>query len=699
MRKAKYRITNVRIEGFRGFTKPQTMELAEQSVFVFGPNGCGKSSIIEAIRWCLFGSPAGKDIEVRNTFYEKGECTVILVLTGPDETLEVRRELRPGATRSRQTITDSSGGTVLERDALPQLARIGQREGTQVIFAAQQAVGRQAQVDISDFTRVLFFYLHLESVPELLERLGKIIEERSEEANEMAAQIEKREGEYRESLREFKAKLNELLDNPPWGDGPAPAGNETTSRISSFVREQAQLYEQDVPSSSSGDVLTQVMRWIDDTTTHKTDELSQRLVDLQEKLKQAEDSLSMLRGCEQERALVERELSEAHESLSTLLSGTSPEDLQRQLGELEAAMSERDGRLDLARRAQHLCQGHNIDRCLICDSELGREVLIGAIAERIRENEGSDDSAIRIESLRVQIDKINDTKVLIDKYKGQLTQLSEKVQGVREAISDASGADIAKLGVPEASTRVAEIRENVESIRRQIADADAERSRRAKAARDLREELRYHEYRDQVEHLESQLGPDLNEARGILEEYRELLATCKEIRTIVEEAFNEAFDRATPRLNEMMTEVYSRLTKQVSYEQVSVKRVPEQAGRVELRVASSRLLGQTFPVNVLNGQAARALRLVPYFVFSRFQPEVMELDLLLIDDPSESFDTSHIESLMEELAEASKHAQLIVATHERNKFEPYLPNVFQDEPYTVLVVEHFDPVEGPKIGD
>ena len=74
-RKAKYRIARVTIEGFRGFTRPQTIPIDGQNIFVYGENGRGKSSIIEAIRWCLFGAPSGGDIEVRNTFYEMGEWT------------------------------------------------------------------------------------------------------------------------------------------------------------------------------------------------------------------------------------------------------------------------------------------------------------------------------------------------------------------------------------------------------------------------------------------------------------------------------------------------------------------------------------------------------------------------------------------------------------------------------------------------
>src|SRR5262249_10210661 len=153
MPRAKYRIDRITIEGFRGFTEQQTIELGGRNAFIFGVNGRGKSSLIEAVRWALFGSPGGGDIEVRNTFYAKGECTVFVGLVGAGVTLRVTLDFRPGAPRSRQFITDAAGKPLLEREALPQLARIGHQEGTQVIFAAQHGAGRQATVDISDFTK------------------------------------------------------------------------------------------------------------------------------------------------------------------------------------------------------------------------------------------------------------------------------------------------------------------------------------------------------------------------------------------------------------------------------------------------------------------------------------------------------------------------------------------------------------------
>jgi hypothetical protein len=138
------------------------------------------------------------------------------------------------------------------------------------------------------------------------------------------------------------------------------------------------------------------------------------------------------------------------------------------------------------------------------------------------------------------------------------------------------------------------------------------------------------------------------------------------------------------------------LTQQISYELVRIYHDPERIGALELRVATSRLPAQDFPARVLNGQASKALHLVPYLVFSRFQPDILELDLLLIDDPSESFDTSHMSLLVNELQEAAQHAQIVVESHEEEKFLPQLEGRFAEETQMKVRVTGFDPI--PVIG-
>jgi len=88
---------------------------------------------------------------------------------------------------------------------------------------------------------------------------------------------------------------------------------------------------------------------------------------------------------------------------------------------------------------------------------------------------------------------------------------------------------------------------------------------------------------------------------------------------------------------------------------------------------------------------------VPYFVFSQFQSEALELDLLIVDDPSQSFDTSRVKLLMKELASAASHAQLIIATHEVERFEPQIPEFFREQDYSIIRISEFDPEKGPSI--
>ena len=47
------RLTQIKLTGFKSFTDPTTIHVPGQLVAVIGPNGCGKSNVIDAVRWVL----------------------------------------------------------------------------------------------------------------------------------------------------------------------------------------------------------------------------------------------------------------------------------------------------------------------------------------------------------------------------------------------------------------------------------------------------------------------------------------------------------------------------------------------------------------------------------------------------------------------------------------------------------------------
>ena len=52
------RLTQLKLAGFKSFVDPTVIHAPGQLVGVVGPNGCGKSNIIDAVRWVLGESRA-----------------------------------------------------------------------------------------------------------------------------------------------------------------------------------------------------------------------------------------------------------------------------------------------------------------------------------------------------------------------------------------------------------------------------------------------------------------------------------------------------------------------------------------------------------------------------------------------------------------------------------------------------------------
>ncbi|MCZ7656153.1 MAG: AAA family ATPase [Rhodocyclaceae bacterium] len=52
------RLTKLKLAGFKTFVDPTSVLTPGQLVGVVGPNGCGKSNVIDAVRWVLGESKA-----------------------------------------------------------------------------------------------------------------------------------------------------------------------------------------------------------------------------------------------------------------------------------------------------------------------------------------------------------------------------------------------------------------------------------------------------------------------------------------------------------------------------------------------------------------------------------------------------------------------------------------------------------------
>jgi chromosome segregation protein len=90
------RLTKIKIAGFKSFVDPTTIGLPSNLIAVVGPNGCGKSNIIDAVTWVM-GESSPK--------YLRGETSTDVIFNGSTAR-------KPIGMASVELIFDNSDGTI-----------------------------------------------------------------------------------------------------------------------------------------------------------------------------------------------------------------------------------------------------------------------------------------------------------------------------------------------------------------------------------------------------------------------------------------------------------------------------------------------------------------------------------------------------------------------------------------------------------
>lgn len=189
------RLTHIRLAGFKSFVEPTSFAVPSNLVGVVGPNGCGKSNIIDAVRWVLGESKAS---ELR------GESMQDVIFNGSTN--------RKAASRaSVELVFDNAegraGGSWNQYSEIS-VKRVLTRDGASTYYINQQAVRRR---DVQDI------FLGTGLGPRAYAIIGqgmiaRIIEARPEELRiflEEAAGVSK----YKERRRETGNRLADTRDN------------------------------------------------------------------------------------------------------------------------------------------------------------------------------------------------------------------------------------------------------------------------------------------------------------------------------------------------------------------------------------------------------------------------------------------------------------------------------------------------------
>lgn len=189
------RLSSIKLAGFKSFVDPTHFQIPGQLVGVVGPNGCGKSNVMDAVRWVLGESRAS---ELR------GESMQDVIFNGSTQR-------KPAGRASVELIFDNNEGRITgpwSQYAEIAVKRVLTRDGNSSYYINNQAVRRR---DIQDI------FMGTGLGPRAYAIIGqgmiaRIIESKPDELRvflEEAAGVSK----YKERRRETENRLADTRDN------------------------------------------------------------------------------------------------------------------------------------------------------------------------------------------------------------------------------------------------------------------------------------------------------------------------------------------------------------------------------------------------------------------------------------------------------------------------------------------------------
>ena len=278
------RIERIAVEGFKGFTDAQEIDLRTRHVFLIGPNGNGKSSIIEAIRWGLIGSTNRPNDTVKNEGYA-GDCRVEIDLARDGKKWSLRRILIPGGGDSDPTLFDEDGNEHRLRDVLPQIDSLDAGEGTHIIFSPQSAPLRRQPEDLTAFERTVLDHLGLKHPRAMLSHLEAFLKDQEQAENTLDGLVGEARRRIDRRIAHLEDRRGRILASPPWGTGHLPARQDTKRKAQNLIR-TIETAEKDVSGFSLGALVEEAELALDKRIGLDRKPLHQELSSSNERLRQ-----------------------------------------------------------------------------------------------------------------------------------------------------------------------------------------------------------------------------------------------------------------------------------------------------------------------------------------------------------------------------------------------------------------------------
>ncbi|MCR6628047.1 MAG: chromosome segregation protein SMC [Pseudoxanthomonas sp.] len=467
------RLSTIKLSGFKSFVDPTVLHLPTNMTGVVGPNGCGKSNIIDAVRWVMGESSASRlrgdsltDVIFSGSAARKpvSQASVELIFDNSDHTISgefaafneisVRRLVsRDGQSNyylngtkcRRRDITDLFLGTglgprsysIIEQGMISQIIE-ARPEDLRVYLEEAAGISKYKERRKETETRIRHTRENLDRLNDLREEIGKQLEHLKRQAKQ-AEQYKALQEERRVKDAEWKALEYRGLDGKLQGLREALSQEETKlQQLIAEQREAERLLETDrVRREEAADGLNKAQGEVYQvgSTLARIEQQIQHQRELADRLKKARDEAhNALQELGQHISGDETRLNVLRESVADAepqLEQLREEDVFRQdaLREAEAALADWQQRWEThSRDSAEASRAGDVERTRV--DYLDRQSLE---AERRREALANERTGLDLDALASAFEQL---QLQHDTQKESLETLTEQVEARKQGAAD-----------------------------------------------------------------------------------------------------------------------------------------------------------------------------------------------------------------------------------------------------------------------
>ncbi|MGX5731114.1 chromosome segregation protein SMC [Pseudoxanthomonas beigongshangi] len=497
------RLSTIKLSGFKSFVDPTTLHLPTNMTGVVGPNGCGKSNIIDAVRWVMGESSASRlrgdsltDVIFSGSSARKpvSQATVELIFDNSDHTIagefaafneiSVKRQVsRDGQSNyylngtkcRRRDITDLFLGTglgprsysIIEQGMISQIIE-ARPEDLRIYLEEAAGISKYKERRKETETRIRHTRENLDRLNDLREEIGKQLEHLKRQAKQ-AEQYQALQEERRVKDAEWKALEFRGLDLQLQGLREKLSQEET--RLQQLIAEQREA-ERNIETdrlrreeAAEGLNKAQGEVYQVGSTLARLEQQMQHQRDLAERLKKARDEAhnalqelgQHISGDETKLNVLRESVEEAEPRLAQL----QEEDLFKQdaLRDAETRLSDWQQRWEThSRESAEAARAGEVERTRV--DYLDRQALE---TERRRENLAAERAGLDLDALAEAFEQL---QIQHDTQKESLESLTEQVESRKQSAASVQEQQRAS------QTELSEVRKRAQEARGRLSSLE-----------------------------------------------------------------------------------------------------------------------------------------------------------------------------------------------------------------------------------